>query len=616
MKLKKLILSIIILGLGVNPSFSQQNKFGKKPAYQTEQEKAMHNTSKQQDFFKASQYKAFPQGIILPGEFEESKAVAISWSFDYDGQGIPSGVDLTSPYADISAQLAQAIQKECTVYIRVLNNGDTTLVKNNMISRGTPLFNYRFLVSAGDDWWTRDYGPMAFYSKGLDSIGFADMKYYDGRDKDNLFPGQLATTMGYQNYVTQLNGEGGNFMGDGYGRLFFSDVVTKANASAHATSWSTNQTLDTVRNIFGTPDLSNLPALKCDGGTGHIDLYIKLKDEQTIIASQYPSVITAQDKKIIEDNVQYLSSLKSTYNRPYRIFRVEHPTDDNGTHTRLTCAQIDADARNFINGTTVNNSFIFPSYYDGSTGNAAQHQRIMAFYKRIFPGYKIVPIDSRIMSPLGGAIHCITMQIPVDNPLRIWHPSVDGLVLPQSKYHILVKAMNKSGIQSAICKWRKNANANWTTLNLTDSSGYWVGDISNANMVGSDSVEYFVKVIANNGKTASKPITADSGGYYTMRVAWVSGVTDLVESKNHLFNAYPNPATNLVNIDFKLIHNGSAQIQIMDINGKVVFSKDFESLSEGLHQTQIYTTNFAPGMYLYQLVVDQKPVMSKRLIVE
>ena len=33
------------------------------------------------------------------------------------------------------------------------------------------------------------------YYHNLDSIGFADMKYYDGRDNDNLFPSVLANKM-------------------------------------------------------------------------------------------------------------------------------------------------------------------------------------------------------------------------------------------------------------------------------------------------------------------------------------------------------------------------------------------------------------------------------------
>ncbi len=616
--LKGICLSLLAFGMS-SSSDAQTQRPAKKPAYQTAQEKAMRNPAKNENLFKRNLNKMMPLGIISPGEFEESQAVAISWSFDYDINGNPSGMDITSVYADVSAQLANAIQQECTVWIKVLKNSDTTLIKNNMVTRGMPLTNYKFIVNNGDDWWTRDYGPMAFYSKNLDSIGFVDMKYYDGRDNDNLFPSQLAAAMGYENYETTLNAEGGNLMADGFGRLFYSDVIPSINAEVgvHTSPWSTQQTNDTLLNLFNTTNLTNLVSLKCDGGTGHIDLYVKLIDEQSLIVARYPSEITANDKKIIEDNYQYLSTLKSTYNRPFRIIRVEHPTDDNGLHTNKSCAQLNNDARNFINGLTVNGSFIFPSYYDGFTGNAEQHKRIMAFYKQTFPGYKIVPIDSRELSPLGGAIHCITMQIPVENPIRFWHPSVDGIVPALSKYHIIAKIDNKSGVKEASCYWVKNNASTWNKISLIDSSGYWVGDIDNANLQGSDSLYYYLEAKSNNNKTSYKPLNAMKGGYYQMKLKYATGIeTNTIESKNHLFTAWPNPAAESVTIAFKLVRTENVKVIIRDINGKVVHSQDMPQSAEGLHQFELNTSQFATGLYLYQLLLDEVPLMSKKLIIQ
>jgi agmatine/peptidylarginine deiminase len=616
MNIKSITLSALCLVSSIG--YSQNAKLYKKPAYQTEQEKAMRNAGKNENLFKLSLNKKVPDNVILPGEWEESQAVAISWSFDYDVNGNPSGIDLTSVYADVSAQLADAIQKECTIWIRVLKNSDTTLVLNNMVQRKTPLVNYKFMVLDGDDWWTRDYGPMAVYSKNLDSISFVDMKYYDGRDKDNVFPGQMAAMMGYNNYVTSLNSEGGNLMGDGYGRLFFSSVIRNVNAdnTIHSTPWTNQQTYDTLKQLFNTPLLTDLTTLNCDGGTGHIDLYVKLIDEQTIIMAQYPSEITASDKTIIEDNYQVISALQGPYGRPYRILRVEHPTNDNGLHTRKTCNQIDQDARNFINGLSLNGSFIFPSYYDGVSGNAAQHNRIMAYYKKIMPGYKIVPIDSREMSPLGGAIHCITMQIPVENPIRIWHPSLDGIVPALPSYHILSKIDNKSGIAEASCYWKKNNASTWNKKVLTDSSGYWVGDIVSAGLQGDDSLYYYIEAKSTNGKTATKPLNASKGGYYQMRLKYITGDEDLiVASKNHLFNAYPNPAKETVTINFKLVQTENVKLQIWDINGKLLVNKDLGKQGIGMHSSDINVSELPSGIYVYQLWLNNAPVMSKKLVI-
>jgi hypothetical protein len=40
----------------------------------------------------------------------------------------------------------------------------------------------------------RDYGPNGVYWGDKDSLAFIDLKYYDGRDKDDMFPKYWPTT--------------------------------------------------------------------------------------------------------------------------------------------------------------------------------------------------------------------------------------------------------------------------------------------------------------------------------------------------------------------------------------------------------------------------------------
>jgi agmatine/peptidylarginine deiminase len=598
---------LIMLVLMV-PLHAQQSPNARfhKPAYRTEAEKQLHSSSVTLN--KTWLGKAFPADLVVPGEFEESQAVVISWSFDYNVLGNVIGVDTFSVYGDVSAQLADAIQKECQVWIRVPRAQDTAVVKREMARRGKPLVNYRFFVQMGDDWWARDFGPIGFYYSGSDSVGFADMKYYDGRDSDNVFPQRLADAAGYPNYVTRLYGEGGNLMADGFGSMFFSNVIQDENAP-----WSNSQTLDTMERVFRSPVLANLKMLHCDGGTGHIDMYLKLIDEQTIIAARYPDTIKSTDKQIIEDNYQYLLTLKSTYNRPFRIIRIEDPTDDDGRYHHLTCTQLDSDARTFVNGLTVNNTYIYPTYSDGSTGNYGQHQRVLQFYRKIMPGYTMVPIDSRDLSPLGGAIHCITMQIPAENPIRFWHPSVDGIQPALPKYHIVAKVTNKDGIASAHCFWRKNG-AGWNDVTLADSAGYFIGDIVSNGMAGTDRIEYYLKATSNNGKTMTKPITAGNGGYYSILLEYAAGMPQAVESADHVFTAFPNPAASSVTLRYKLLEASPATLEIYDLAGKLVYHKNTEGV-QGMNEENIRLDEWPGGIYFYMLSANGVNIGTKKLVV-
>ncbi len=604
-----------LLFLITKQTSAQQNKNTRfhKPAYQTAAEKAVRE---QLELDKTSLQKAFPSQFIMPGEFEESQAVAISWAFDYNSNGVVIGVDTSSEYGYISKQLCDAIQPECTVWIRINKAKDSLSIKNFMAKEGKPLYNYKFIVALGDDWWTRDYGPMAFYYGKDDSIGFTDMKYYSGRNNDNKFPQQLATKMGYKNYVTSLNSEGGNLMTDGFGTMFYSTMVDTQNTidPNHTPLWSIPQMRDTISNVLACPKLVSLKSLECDGGTGHIDMYVKLLDEQTILIGTYNDEITASDKKIIDANKKYLDTLKSTYNRPYRIISIEMPTDDDGIYSNTTCDMLDQDARTFINGITVNKSFIYPSYYNGLTGNAAQNNKMNAFLKQIMPGYKIIPIDSRIITPGGGAIHCITMQIPAENPVRFWHPSVDGLQPNVGNYHIVAKITNKSGINKASCFWRKNTGA-WVEVTLTDSAGYYIGDIVNPGVADTDMIQYYLKATSVNGKIATKPITAPDGYYNMYFKAGVSGFKTETLAKKIVFDIYPNPASQQVKIKFDAIDNNDISIAINDISGKEIYSKYLPKLYTGINEESISLNGLNTGMYFCVIKSNNAIIASKKLIV-
>ncbi|MBW7844520.1 MAG: agmatine deiminase family protein [Bacteroidia bacterium] len=619
MKPTQIIITAILL-LAVTSTHAQKmrNKInGKLPAARTINE---YQLSKERTLVKSYEKRTetFPRDIRYPGEFEESQAVFISWSYDYDDDGNVTGADVSSQYALVSARLADAIQKVVPVWIRVENASDTTAILSYMFNRGTPLTNYLFIISPGDDWWTRDFGPNGVYVGRQDSLAFIDLKYYDGRDKDNVAPTVLSNLLQVNNYTTRLNAEGGNFMSDGFGTIFYSDVVSDVNTDPQIVNpvFTLQEIKDKLTAIFGSTNNVELPTLLCDGGTGHIDLYLKMIDEQTLMVSKYPDEITAQDKRIIEDNYQYLTTLRSTYNRPFRIYRIPHPTDDNGNHSKKSCSQLNSDARTFVNGTTVNNTFIFPSYSNAGTGNKTQTDSVTKLFKQIMPGYKIVDIDSRLLSPLGGEIHCITMQIPADNPVLFWHPSVDGFQpIFKNTFPIVAKITNKSGIANAKCYWRIKGNSSFNEIVLRDSSDFFVGEIVANGISNSDVIEYYLSATTNNGKTATKPITAPDG-YYSIFFSLNTALNEVaIFPKNYLFNAYPNPAKDKIIIPFNALNKADFTITITDILGKVVQTINPIDVKEGLNELILDVEQFNNGIYFYNLSVNHTILDTRKFII-
>jgi len=611
----KAIMLILLIIMNQSAVLAQAPK--KLPARMTESEKLLQSTGQHQRQVLSKTGVELPANIRYPGEFEESQAVAISWADGYDDFGNPTGnVDTTYEWGFVSAQLADAIQSQAQIWIRVNKPSDTIRVLAFMKNLGAPLYNYRFYITNGDGWWIRDFGPNGIYYGSKDSLAFIDLKYYPTRDSDDLFPKYLAKQLGIPNYISTLNGEGGNLMSDGFKRIFYSSMLTDENTgTAHSPSWSTQNVKDTMIHLFNAPEATEIRTLECDGGTGHIDLYLKMIDEQTIMVSQYPKEIKAQDKQIIEDNFQYLTTLKSTYNRPFRIFRIPHPTGDNGKYVDTTCNQINNDARTFVNGLTINKMFIYPSYSDGSTGNQAQTDSVTKLFKYIMPGYKIVPIDSRSISPYAGELHCITMQIPAENPVLFWHPSIDGLNPFGTSFHIIAKITNHSGIQTAVCKWRKKGAASWNSLNLTDSSGYFIGNISDNSLTVDDKIEYYLTATTVNGKTSVKPITAPEG-YYTVYFKIGTGIDDhMVKEKNYLFGAYPNPAANNITIPYYVnSENGETVINIYSVEGRLIQSVKNSSVY-GLNKLNLELNNYTNGIYVYTYTLNGEYIATRKFTI-
>jgi agmatine/peptidylarginine deiminase len=590
----------------------------KLPAFRTETEKLLLKQQATRQVFGKAGGIVLPVNLRYPGEFEESQAVAISWADGYDDFGSPTGnVDTTYDWGLISAQLCDYIQEECPVWIRVNKATDTIRVKAFMQNRGKPLYNYRFYVKPGNGWWIRDFGPNGVYYGDKDSVAFIDLKYYPGREEDNTFPKYLAGEMNIPNFETTLNSEGGNLISDGFGMLYYSSVVTDVNTAGgvHNPVWTPQITTDSMRYLFNSPVIIETQTLECDGGTGHIDLYLKMTDEQTIFVSQYPKIVRAQDRQIIEDNHQRLTTLKSTYNRPFRIFRIPHPTGDNGKYKDTTCNQINNDARTFVNGITVNKTFIYPSYSNAQNGNKAQTDSATQLFKYLMPGYKIREIDSRALSPYGGEIHCITIQIPAENPVLFWHPSIDGQQSLRNSYHILAKISNNSGIAQATCKWRKRGAASWSTLNLSDSAGFFVGDIADASLTLDDKIEYYLTATTNNGKTAVKPITAPEG-YYTVYFQTGVGIDEnQVTEKDYLFGAYPNPAASQVTLPYFVMNAAESSVMsIMDLNGRKL--KEYSLHPHyGLNKLELDLTGLDNGIYFYSYQTGGTYIATRKFII-
>lgn len=535
-----------------------------------------------------------PEGLVVPGEFEESQSVILRWPYS----------SLTAARTRLYAQLIDAVQQEVPAWIFINNASDSTTVINALNYYGVQLEQYEFMVKSTNSIWARDYGPWGFYYGEDDELAFIDLQYYPSRPLDNQVPAWLADHMGIDVYTTNMYEEGGNLMVDGFGRAFHSTGLFQRNASGNG--WSTEFTRETHQQLFNTVTAVEADRLLCDGGTGHIDMYAKLLDEQTLLVTEYPDEVTASDKDRIENNVELFEAQTNEFGGSFAIERLPMPLRNDGSFS-TTCNQINSDARGFVNGLLVNKTFIVPIYSNENSPqtNIDWDEAALEKVRKVMPGYNVVGIDARSLTIAAGAIHCVTMQIPTDNPLRFRHERIAGSQPALPAYTFDAEITNKSGIAGASVFWKIKGEVSWNELTMAGSGSEFSAELTNPGFTVSDTVVYYIEAEANNGKVSAKPYVAPDG-YYTFYFDEDYDVSEECLVPGGLFAS--NISNTGVTLNWTPVDDaegytiqgtkvGSSSMQTVNVNNGNASSRTVNILDPGTEYQWQIRTNCADGAH-------------------
>lgn len=617
---------------------------------------------------KGQTASALPTQRWFPGEWEEVQAIVITWAYDcypadhvgdqyYTAQpvftgygdcyhyttsgwqetgfgpivGVPDTTQYSSMYQDYAdfrdvwVELAKGIQLGgAQVWFNVWNAEDSNIIKRYMARVGAPLTNYGFIVSAGNSFWYRDCGPICFYYGDQDSVAMLDFMYYPGRALDDSLPYAIEAQMGIPNFETQIEWEGGNCLVDGAGFCLSSDALYANNTDRRGqltwdgsndssityvdkTPLTQQQVRDSMHYLIGTREMRILPTFKYDGGTGHVDLYADMWDENEFVFSKMPEVYSSwYDYAVGEKNMDSLCSYTSIHGLNYKQHGLPFPCTDNGGNFRSQRDYNSSYTRTYSNHTFVNNVILQPVFSKVVNGLPTAEWDLESFYKiqAAYPGYTIYPIDVRTFDGSGGAIHCITKQIPADNPVRILHPSITGNTgndYTTTNAPIRANVTNRSGIESVTLYWRTDEGG-WNEVALTadaQDTTLFTGEIPTSTLTVGEmytEVEYYLSATSNNGKTITKPMTANQGGYYTFYLGTNPDLLDIEAVEEDGFSQfYPNPATDKASINIDLANGKRYNVQIVDMmgrtvhqstlsaSGSIVYTIDTQKLGHGIY---------------------------------
>ena len=515
-------------------------------------------------------------------EWEEFRAIQITWT--------------SQTY--ILAQMVDYMQDECQVIIVC---SDSNSVKSQLTGYGVPLVNLKYIHASFNSIWCRDYGPWCVYTNNIDTMRIIDWIYNRPRPQDDLIPGVIANYLNVPLHQmttapNNLTATGGNFMADGHGTGFSSKLILNENPG------KTEAEIDTLmKKYMGIKRYIFMNTLPYDG-IHHIDMHMKLLDEETLMVGQYPTGVA--DGPFIEQNLQYvLSNYQTCFNKPYKVVRIPMPPSSSGQYPP------NSSYFTYTNSLIVNKTVIVPIY------GFSQDTTALRIYRDAMPGYRVVGINCNSIIPSSGAIHCISKEIGVAEPVFISHSGLRNTNNTTTPYVVKAMIKSKSGISNARLFWTTDTTAGYTQVNMTQAIDTFTASIPAKPL--NTKVYYYISATSNSSRTVTKPITAPSGNFrFLVTNITSSGTGNEIVREYKLYQNYPNPFNPATSIYFSIPKDEFVSIKVFDLLGREVRTLVNEKRPAGMHNVYFDAGNLSGGMYFCRISAGNYSDVKKMMLIK
>lgn len=550
----------------------------------------MSETEKSQmgDYLRNYPLNRVTSGIQTPpdspvrasAEWEEIDALIISWT----------------SFQTILKDIVRYAQSETQVYVICT---DSNAVKTYLNNNSVPLTNVNYLIVPFNSIWCRDYGPWNIYTNDIDSLALIDWIYNRPRPKDDTMPSGIMRHTGLPMYEMtttpyDLIHTGGNFMVDGFGTAFSSKLILNENPS------KTEAQIDTtMKKFMGIDRYIKMETLSYDD-IHHIDMHMKLLDEETILMAEYPTGVA--DGPQIEANLNYvISNFNSVYGTPYKVIRIPSPPDAGGAYPNTG-----GDYRTYTNSVFVNKTVILPTYEEQYDSTAIR------IYQETLPGYNIVGINCNSIIPSLGAIHCITKEVAAADPLLISHQALHNTSNTSNPYQVDALIRHRSGINNANLFYRTDTIMPYTQVSMTSGDGiHWTGYIPGQS--AGTRVYYYIGASSVSGKSQVRPMPAPLG-YWKFDVYSTTGIADAASDQISFGLPFPSPASSFAKVYVSAANAAELKITLTDITGRNVRSIFSGAIHSGGQYISIDVRGLSPGVYFLNMNCNHEKFAGKLVV--
>jgi agmatine deiminase len=533
-------------------------------------------------------------------EWEEIQALTIAWT----------------SFPRILKEIVAAAQNETEVIILSEDPLETEdyLLSNQGVPALSNLNNITIVPAEFNSIWMRDYAANTVYANDVEDLMLVDWIYNRPRPDDDVSPEVIAGELGLPLYCTteaptDLVNTGGNFMSDGFGTAFASELILEENevGNPYDVTPKTEEEIDQIFNDFmGIDRFIKMTALPYDG-INHIDMHMKLLDEETLLVGEYPEGIS--DGPQINANIEYvLSNFNSKWGTPYNIVRIPMPPSTSGLWP--SSLPNPGFYRTYTNAVFVNKTIIIPTYREEYDTTA------MRIWAEAMPGYNLVAIDSdnndEPIISLSGAIHCITHSVGVNNPLLISHQPLRDTDNTTTPYEATALIKHNSGIASSRLFYKTALTGNYEEVAMAS--------IGNDEFVGlippqpeGTTVYYYIEATANSGKVLTRPLVAPDG-YWDFRILGESNVGTEEITEQTFGEVFPNPASEITCIKMHLLSHQNGQLELVNALGQTVQLISSGSFSPGKSTFFFNAQPLSAGTYFLRFTSNKQVATHKIMV--
>ncbi len=485
--------------------------------------------------------------VETPAEYEPLRGVFMTWIYSY------------SSYRPIFREIVRHTVTSCKAYI-IASSSDTSTIKNYLTSNGIPLDSVRFYTYPYNSIWIRDYGPW-FMRKQDNTEGIVDFQYNRPRPNDDTIPWRIGQSWGIPVYGSPLEHPGGNFMVDGHGTGFASNLIYQENPGYNQTQIATM-----MYQYSGLEQFIPVHRILTEY-TGHIDLWTKQLNDTLVMVGEYA---TGHPNDTVLDN--RADSISRCVNRDgfnFSVIRIPMPW-----------SMSDAPPT-YLNGLFVNDKLLVPTW------SLSEDTTAIRIFQETLPGYTIVGINCSAMSGSGGAIHCITMQVPKSQFVHIQHNPLNDTSDTLNPYRVRGRIIYSGSLlaESTLVFYKIN-NGSFSSLSMTavvDTPGVFETYIP-AQSAG-DTVHYYI--LAKNNQAIRRTCPS-----YVPPQIFTFQITG---NPGSLENLVLEPA--IINIVTRMNRNKLSLILKANASGRLMINI-YNSLGQNI--TCIADRSIVTGDYLFE----------------